>query len=56
LRYAIDASHAERELGWKPRASFESGLAATVDWYIENAPWWQQMQGRYDGGRLGLAR
>ena len=56
LRYAIDASHAERTLGWKPQASFESGLESTVDWYIANAAWWQQVQGRYDGGRLGLAR
>jgi dTDP-glucose 4,6-dehydratase len=56
LRYAIDASHARRELGWRPRTTFEGGLEATVNWYIENRHWWQQVQGRYDGGRLGLAR
>ena len=57
LRYAIDASHAQRELAWQPRSTFEAGLEATVDWYIENAPWCEQaMAGRYDGGRLGLAR
>ena len=56
LRYAVDAAHAQRELGWAPRATFESGLEATVNWYLENAHWWQgAMQGRYDGGRLGLA-
>jgi dTDP-glucose 4,6-dehydratase len=56
LRYAIDAAHAQRELGWAPRSTFESGLEATVNWYLENAPWWQSaMRGRYDGGRLGLA-
>jgi dTDP-glucose 4,6-dehydratase len=52
----VDAAHAQRELGWAPRATFESGLEATVNWYLENAHWWQgAMQGRYDGGRLGLA-
>ena len=56
LRYAVDAAHAQRELGWAPRSTFESGLEATVNWYLENTHWWQgAMQGRYDGGRLGLA-
>jgi dTDP-glucose 4,6-dehydratase len=56
LRYAVDAAHAQRELGWAPRSTFESGLEATVNWYLANAHWWQgAMKGRYDGGRLGLA-
>ncbi|SMG01321.1 dTDP-glucose 4,6-dehydratase [Burkholderia singularis] len=38
-RYAIDASKLERELGWKPAETFETGLAKTVDWYLNNQPW-----------------
>jgi dTDP-glucose 4,6-dehydratase len=57
LRYAIDATVAGRELGWQPRESFETGLEATVDWYIANEAWWRRaMQGRYGGERLGLGR
>ena len=33
-RYAIDAAKIERELGWRPRESFESGMRKTVDWYL----------------------
>ena len=39
LRYAIDASKIERELGWKPSISFEEGLERTVDWYLANEAW-----------------
>jgi dTDP-glucose 4,6-dehydratase len=39
LRYAIDSSKIERELGWKPSLQFEEGLAKTVDWYLENSDW-----------------
>lgn len=39
LRYAIDPTRVETELGWKPRETFESGLRKTVRWYIENAEW-----------------
>lgn len=39
LRYAIDASKLERELGWKPSLQFEEGLEKTVDWYLENESW-----------------
>jgi dTDP-glucose 4,6-dehydratase len=38
-RYAIDARKIERELGWKPQQTFESGMRHTVAWYLENAPW-----------------
>ena len=43
-RYAIDFSKARRELGWEPRYSFEDGLAATVEWYLENRRWWTRVQ------------
>lgn len=39
-RYAIDASKIKRELGWEPQKTFESGLAETIDWYIDNQWWW----------------
>lgn len=38
-RYAIDAGKIERELGWKPRETFESGLRKTVAWFLENGEW-----------------
>ena len=54
-RYAIDASKIRRELGWEPRESFDSGMEATVRWYLENRGWWQDIQaGTYRGERLGL--
>ena len=55
LRYAIDASKVERELGWVPAETFESGLEKTVKWYLDNAGWWRGIQSRnYSGQRLGL--
>jgi dTDP-glucose 4,6-dehydratase len=38
-RYAMDARKIERELGWKPKATFESGIRKTVRWYLENEQW-----------------
>ena len=38
-RYAIDATKLERELGWKPRETFETGIRKTVEWYLANQPW-----------------
>ena len=38
-RYAIDARKIERELGWKPRESFETGMRKTIDWYLQNEEW-----------------
>jgi dTDP-glucose 4,6-dehydratase len=55
LRYAIDAGKIERELGWRPRMSFEAGLAATVQWYLEREDWWGPIRARYGGERLGRA-
>jgi dTDP-glucose 4,6-dehydratase len=54
-RYAIDASHIEAKLGWRPEETFETGLRKTVEWYLENRGWWQRvMDGSYRGERLGL--
>ena len=48
LRYAIDASKIERELGWKPSLQFEEGLEKTVDWYLDNREWTDHVtSGRY---------
>jgi dTDP-glucose 4,6-dehydratase len=55
LRYAIDASKIERELGWKPCETFESGIRKTVEWYLANESWWQRVKdGSYARERLGL--
>ena len=54
-RYAIDASRLKRELGWAPTVSFEQGLAATVDWYLEHADWVARvLDGRYRLERIGV--
>ncbi|MDE1473241.1 dTDP-glucose 4,6-dehydratase [Xenorhabdus bovienii] len=56
MRYAIDAAKIERELGWTPQETFESGIRKTVQWYLENENWWRRVQdGSYAGERLGLA-
>lgn len=55
-RYAIDASKLQRELGWRPAESFESGIRKTVRWYLDNAWWWEPIrQRKYAGERLGVA-
>jgi dTDP-glucose 4,6-dehydratase len=55
IRYAIDASKIQRELGWVPQETFESGLRKTVEWYLANENWWQAVLDRsYQGQRLGL--
>ena len=54
LRYAIDASKIERELGWKPEETFSSGLRKTVTWYLDNLDWCRRVQdGSYQRERLG---
>lgn len=55
LRYAIDASKIQRELGWKPEETFESGIRKTVEWYLENREWCRRVQdGSYRRERLGV--
>lgn len=55
FRYAIDYSRIERELGWRPRRTFEQGLPATVNWYLDNETWWRGVLERSGGTqRLGL--
>ncbi|WP_457675941.1 dTDP-glucose 4,6-dehydratase [Thiolapillus sp.] len=54
-RYAIDAGKIEGELGWTPEETFDTGLAKTVDWYLENDVWCQRvLDGSYRGERLGV--
>jgi dTDP-glucose 4,6-dehydratase len=54
LRYAIDSSRVERELGWERQETFETGLRRTVEWYLANQQWCEHVQsGAYRGERLG---
>lgn len=56
VRYAIDASKIQRELGWAPQETFESGIRKTVQWYLDNQAWWQRvLDGSYKLERLGNA-
>jgi dTDP-glucose 4,6-dehydratase len=55
LRYAIDAAKLERELGWRARETFESGIEKTVRWYLDNEWWWRPLREKvYAGERLGV--
>ena len=56
FRYAIDAAKIKRELGWAPAHDFETGMAETLDWYLENETWWRDVvaRGKGAGVRLGL--
>ena len=54
-RYAIDAGKIKAELGWEPVETFETGLAKTIDWYLNNQQWCDHVRdGSYQGERLGL--
>ena len=53
-RYAIDATRLETELGWRAQENFDSGIARTVRWYLDNDWWWRPLRERYHGERLGL--
>ncbi|MBM4312275.1 MAG: dTDP-glucose 4,6-dehydratase [Deltaproteobacteria bacterium] len=43
-RYAIDNTKIRQELGWQPAHDFESGMRATIQWYLDNAQWWQRVK------------
>ncbi|WP_077928383.1 dTDP-glucose 4,6-dehydratase [Wohlfahrtiimonas populi] len=54
LRYAIDASKIQKELGWSPEETFESGIRKTIEWYLNNLEWCRHVQdGSYQRERLG---
>ena len=55
LRYAIDASKIQNNLGWTPQETFETGIRKTVEWYLNNLDWCHRVQdGSYQGERLGV--
>ena len=48
MRYAIDPTKLETELGWKPKYTFDTGIPQTIDWYLNNKEWWQNiLSGEY---------
>lgn len=53
-RYAIDSSKVQRELGWRPEETFESGLRKTVLWYLDNDEWCSAVREKYDENRVGV--
>lgn len=54
IRYAIDATKIEKDLGWTPDETFESGIEKTIKWYLDNSEWCQHVQdGSYQRERLG---
>ena len=55
LRYAIDATKIQNELGWTPTETFETGISKTVQWYLNNLDWCHRVQdGSYQRERLGV--
>ena len=56
FRYEIDPARTEAALGWTAPHDFETGLARTIDWYLDNQAWWEGVRAaRYAGQRLGVA-
>ena len=54
MRYAIDSSKIQNNLGWKPEETFDSGIQKTIKWYLENKNWWKNIQNKkYGQERLG---
>jgi dTDP-glucose 4,6-dehydratase len=57
VRYAIDATKIQNELGWVPAETFETGMKKTVDWYLNNEAWCDDIQsGNYQRDRLGVIK
>ncbi|MBU28453.1 MAG: dTDP-glucose 4,6-dehydratase [Flavobacteriales bacterium] len=55
LRYAIDSTKIQNQLNWEPLETFESGIAKTIEWYLDNENWWRNIQQKkYNQERLGL--
>ena len=55
FRYAIDSSKLQNKLGWTPKETFEMGIRKTIDWYLDNKTWWQDIQNNtYQQERLGV--
>lgn len=53
-RYAIDSSKMQNQLGWTPRETFETGIRKTIQWYLDNQVWWQNvLSGSYKLQRIG---
>ena len=56
FRYAIDSTRIQNELGWEPSESFETGIEKTIQWYLDNKKWWNDIQNKtYNQKRLGVA-
>jgi dTDP-glucose 4,6-dehydratase len=56
FRYEIDPTRSEQALAWKAPHDFERGLARTIDWYLDNQPWWRALRAaKYAGQRLGTS-
>ena len=56
FRYAIDASKLKKEIGWKPKESFNTGIQKTIEWYLKNEEWWKTIQeDTYKQERLGIS-
>ena len=55
-RYAIDQTKIQRELGWEPKHTFDTGLRETVQWYLDNQAWWQPLRDKQATERLGLKK
>ena len=57
MRYAIDATKLETELGWRAEETFETGIRKTVEWYLNTPQWWEPLRSEvYSGDRLGLKK
>jgi len=55
LRYALDPTKIETDLGWAAEETFESGLKKTIGWFIDNEWWWRPLRrDKYAGQRLGV--